>query len=86
MFSVEDKNLRDRACKEIARWFYDAGIPFNVANYPSFASMIEAIGQYSPGMKPPSMHETRFHYSTKKLKKPKSKWRTTRKNGHKKVA
>lgn len=86
VFSVEDKNLRDRACKEIARWFYDAGIPFNAANYPSFASMIEAIGQYGPGMKPPSMHETRFHYSTKKLKKPKSKWRTTRKNGHKRVA
>lgn len=59
VFSVEDKNLRDKACKEIARWFYDAGIAFNAATYPSFAKMIEAIGQYGPGMKPPSMHEIR---------------------------
>ena len=31
------------------------GIPFNVATYDSFHIMIEAIGQFGPGMKPPSM-------------------------------
>ncbi|KAE8734614.1 hypothetical protein F3Y22_tig00000738pilonHSYRG00067 [Hibiscus syriacus] len=53
------KELREKVCKYIARWFYDAGIPFHAANYDSFKVMIEAIGQFSPGMKPPSMYELR---------------------------
>ncbi|XP_042383976.1 uncharacterized protein LOC121976055 [Zingiber officinale] len=38
---------------------YDAGIAFNAVKYDSFKPMIEAIGQYGPGMKPPSYHEVR---------------------------
>ena len=38
---------------------YDAGIPFNAVNYPSFAIAIEGIEQFGPGMKPPSYHEVR---------------------------
>lgn len=53
------KELRDKACREVARWMYDAGIPFNAVNYPSFAVAIEAIGQFGPGLKPPSYHEVR---------------------------
>ena len=53
------KELRDRACQQAARWFYDAGIPFNAAKYESFVAIIEAIGQYGPGMKPPNYHELR---------------------------
>ncbi|XVE61824.1 hypothetical protein DITRI_Ditri06bG0070300 [Diplodiscus trichospermus] len=53
------KELRERACREIARWMYDATIPFNVVNYSRFEVMIEAIGQYSVGVKPPSFHEVR---------------------------
>ena len=53
------KELRDKACKDIARWMYDAAIPFNVVNYPSFGVMVESIGQYGIGMKPPSYHEVR---------------------------
>ena len=56
---VVHKELRDKACKEIARWFYDAGIPFHAATYDSFKIMIEAIGQFGPGMKAPSMYELR---------------------------
>ncbi|GJY51332.1 putative zinc finger, BED-type containing protein [Tanacetum coccineum] len=41
---MDIKELRDKACKEISRWFYDAGIPFNAATYDSFKIMIEAIG------------------------------------------
>ncbi|RWR92243.1 hypothetical protein CKAN_02145200 [Cinnamomum micranthum f. kanehirae] len=51
------KELRERACIRFARWMYDAGIPFNAVNCDSFGPMIEAIGQYGPGMKPPSYHE-----------------------------
>nr|XP_019702101.1 uncharacterized protein LOC105033135 [Elaeis guineensis] len=53
------KKLRDKTCRELARWMYDAGIPFNVVNYLNFAVEIEAIGQFGPGMKPPSYHEIR---------------------------
>lgn len=54
---VRRKELRDKACRDIARWFYDAGIPFNAATYPSFDVMVKAIGQFGLGMKPPTMHE-----------------------------
>ncbi|CAH1447076.1 unnamed protein product [Lactuca virosa] len=53
------KELRAKACREIAKWFYDAAIPFNVATYDSFHIMVEAIGQFGPGMNPPSMYELR---------------------------
>ncbi|RVW91134.1 hypothetical protein CK203_039963 [Vitis vinifera] len=38
---------------------YEAAIPFNAVTYPSFQSMIEAIGQYGVGMKGPTFHEVR---------------------------
>ncbi|KAE8703419.1 hypothetical protein F3Y22_tig00110469pilonHSYRG00008 [Hibiscus syriacus] len=53
------KDLKDKACKEIARWFYDAGLPFNTASYDSFHIAMEAVAQFGPGFKPPSMHELR---------------------------
>lgn len=53
------RELRRRACKAFARWMYDAVIPFNAVNYPSFDVYVEAQGQYRPGMKPPSYHEVR---------------------------
>ncbi|GFY97541.1 hAT dimerization domain-containing protein [Actinidia rufa] len=61
------KELRDRAMTRFTRWMYDAGISFNAVNYPSFGPMIESIGQYGPGMKPPSYHETRVTYLKKEL-------------------
>ncbi|KAK8941281.1 hypothetical protein KSP39_PZI010745 [Platanthera zijinensis] len=36
---------------------YDAAIPFNAVTYRSFAVMIESIGQFGVGLKPPSYHE-----------------------------
>jgi len=56
---ASDKVMRDKACADIARFFYDAGIAFNAATYPSFKGMIQSIGQYGAGMKEPSMHEIR---------------------------
>lgn len=63
--AVVRKELRDKACQYIARWFYDAAIPFHAANYDSFKVMIEAIGQFGPGMKPPCM-SLEFHCLSKK--------------------
>ncbi|GJY41374.1 retrovirus-related pol polyprotein from transposon RE1 [Tanacetum coccineum] len=59
MNEVCKKELRNNACKEIARWFYDAGLPFNAATYDSFHIAMEAVAQFGPGFKPPSMYELR---------------------------
>ncbi|CDY20178.1 BnaA01g28240D [Brassica napus] len=55
VFGACDKDLRDKACGAIARWFYDAGIPFNAATHDSFKEMTKLIGQYGMELKPPSM-------------------------------
>ncbi|CAN7057732.1 unnamed protein product, partial [Brassica rapa subsp. trilocularis] len=61
VFGACDKDLRDKACGAIARWFYDAGIPFNAATHDSFKEMTKLIGQYGMELKPPSMYELRFN-------------------------
>ncbi|KAL0399788.1 UNVERIFIED_CONTAM: hypothetical protein Sradi_2322100 [Sesamum radiatum] len=61
------KKLRENAVQKICRWMYDAGLPFNAVNYKSLGPAIEAIGQYGPGMKPPSFYEVRVKYLKKAL-------------------
>ena len=61
------KEARERACSLIARWMYEATIPFNVVTYPSFQPMIEAIGQYGVGMKGPSIYEVKVNQLKKEL-------------------
>ncbi|CAG7870124.1 unnamed protein product [Brassica rapa] len=60
VFGACDKDLRDKVCGGIARWFYDAGIAFNAASHDSLKEMTKLIGQYGMGLKPPSMYELRF--------------------------
>ncbi|XP_052171981.1 uncharacterized protein LOC127787936 [Diospyros lotus] len=62
-----NKELRENACVWFSRWMYEAGIPFNAVNYPSFKPMMEAIGRVGPGMKPPSFHEVRVPYLKKEV-------------------
>ncbi|XP_019255033.1 PREDICTED: uncharacterized protein LOC109233606 [Nicotiana attenuata] len=60
--------LRDRAVTMFARWMYDAGLPFICVNYTdTFAAFIEAVGQYGPGMKPPTYYEVRGPYIKKEV-------------------
>ena len=61
------KELREKACRELARWFYDAGNPFYAATYDSFAIACESIGQFGPGLKPPSMYELRVPFLKKEV-------------------
>ncbi|GJR54401.1 argonaute 5-like protein [Tanacetum coccineum] len=61
------KELGDKACKEISRWFYDTYISFNAATYDSFKIMIEAIGQFGLVLKPPSMYELRVPLLNKEV-------------------
>ncbi|XP_028118824.1 uncharacterized protein LOC114316360 [Camellia sinensis] len=75
------KELMQRAYVRIARWIYDTGITFNVVNNESFAPMIEVIGQFGPGLKPPSYHMIQIPYLKKEvdhvhklMKKHKEDW------------
>ncbi|XP_035841277.1 uncharacterized protein LOC118488172 [Helianthus annuus] len=52
---------------EIARWFYDAGIPFHGATYDSFHIMLEAVAQFGPGFRVPTMYELRVPLLTKEV-------------------
>ncbi|KAK4485199.1 hypothetical protein RD792_007824 [Penstemon davidsonii] len=66
-FLEVQKKMRENAVQKFCRWMYDAGISFNAVNYDSFKSMIEAIGQYCPRMKPPTYHEVRVSYLKKEV-------------------
>jgi len=61
------KELREKACRDIARWFYDAGVPFHEVTLDSFAIMCESIGHYGPGLKLPSMYESRVPFLKKEV-------------------
>ncbi|KAL0329281.1 UNVERIFIED_CONTAM: hypothetical protein Sradi_4914800 [Sesamum radiatum] len=61
------KKLRENAAQKICTWIYDAGLPFNVVHCESLGPTIEAIGQYGPGMKPPSYYEVRVKYLKKEM-------------------
>ncbi|KAL6563638.1 hypothetical protein OROGR_002597 [Orobanche gracilis] len=50
---------KTRVHMHIANFFYECGIPFNAANSRSYEVMVESIGQYGPGLKPPTFHELR---------------------------
>ena len=56
---MRTKGERDVVCLEIAKLFYECGIPFNVANSRQFEIAVEAITQYGSGFKPPTYHELR---------------------------
>ncbi|TYK04958.1 hypothetical protein E5676_scaffold143G001770 [Cucumis melo var. makuwa] len=43
------------------------GVPLNACTYDSFAHMIESIGQFGPGLKPPTYHELRVPCLKKEL-------------------
>ncbi|KAL4182995.1 hypothetical protein AMTRI_Chr11g152980 [Amborella trichopoda] len=45
------KENRARVIQYIARWFYHDSISFNPASLNSFHTMLEAIGQFGPGLK-----------------------------------
>ncbi|XP_050897332.1 uncharacterized protein LOC127104174 [Lathyrus oleraceus] len=56
------QNLRDEACKDIAFFFYNNSIPFNVARSEEFQKMFESAIKHGIGFKPPSYHEIRVKY------------------------
>ena len=61
------RDLREQTCRDIARFFYVNAIPFNCVKSPYFAKMVESIGRYGCGMKPPSYHEIRETFLKKEV-------------------
>ncbi|XP_039814597.1 uncharacterized protein LOC120677516 isoform X1 [Panicum virgatum] len=45
--------------KYIARWAFNHAIPFNACDNDEFKQMCEAIGQFGPGIEPPTMFDLR---------------------------
>ena len=46
-------------CRKIGRFMYSKGLPFNTVNDPYWIPMMDAVANFGPGFKPPSMHELR---------------------------
>ncbi|KAL6524933.1 hypothetical protein OROMI_030526 [Orobanche minor] len=56
---TKSEEEKERVKMHIANFFYECGIPLNAANSRSYEIMVESIGQFGPGLKPPSYHELR---------------------------
>jgi len=56
------KELRQKAYRDLTRWFYDAGITFHVVTSDSFAIACESISQLGLGLKPSFMYELRVPF------------------------
>ncbi|KAK1587289.1 hypothetical protein Q3G72_011444 [Acer saccharum] len=51
------EEARDRTSMDIAKFFFENGIAFNVASSPSFINMCRSVGNYGRGLKPPTSCE-----------------------------
>ncbi|KAG5536472.1 hypothetical protein RHGRI_024038 [Rhododendron griersonianum] len=68
----------------LARWVYEAGIPFHAIDNNSFAQFCEAVGQFGVGYQPPSQYKLRepllkaeVERTKKCLKKQEQEWAST---------
>lgn len=68
------KKERDEVCQSVARWFYTSAISFNAVRNPYFSTMIQKIGEFGRGLKPPSYHEMRVTFLKKEVE---SEWKKT---------
>jgi len=53
------KMEKEVAYECIARWWYDADIPFNATNFAYYQPMIDAIASCGAGFKGPRFHDIR---------------------------
>jgi hypothetical protein len=56
------KDIREDACKDIALFFYNNVIPFNVAKSDEYLKMFDNATKFGLGFKPPTYHEIRVKY------------------------
>ncbi|KAL9665306.1 hypothetical protein QQ045_020723 [Rhodiola kirilowii] len=62
------KELREQVAQDLVAWFYEAGIPFHAAKYPSFQKALDKVGQFGIGLKPLNAYELRVPLLRKKKK------------------
>jgi hypothetical protein len=60
---------RERTCEYICQFFYEASIPHHTVTLPSFAHMLEAIGQFGRGLKGPTPYEMSGPFLKKRKQK-----------------
>lgn len=75
------KEAKARVHQYIARFWYQAGLSFNLIKLKSFQDMITAIGAYGPNLPAPSYHDIRIpllkkelEYTENLLKDHKEQW------------
>ncbi|KAJ6932246.1 hypothetical protein NC651_007844 [Populus alba x Populus x berolinensis] len=56
------KDIREEACRQIARFFYTSAIPFNCVKNLEFLKALELVAKHGPGFKPPSYYDIREKY------------------------
>nr|GEY85322.1 hypothetical protein [Tanacetum cinerariifolium] len=64
---IYKKDERDKACQQIARFFYTSALSFNCVKNPKFKKMIQMVGDFGRGLDPPSYHEMRVTYFKKEV-------------------
>ncbi|TXG67650.1 hypothetical protein EZV62_008925 [Acer yangbiense] len=90
--SIRQQHINDVLFKErthsvhryVARWVYEAGVPFNAIQNHSFTAMMEAAGLFGPGYKQPSRYQLsgpllkeEFDSTKDALKKQEQEWKLT---------
>ncbi|KAJ1387282.1 Zinc finger, BED-type [Sesbania bispinosa] len=63
-----DKKATERVYQSIARFWYQAGIPFNLIKLESFHDMLRDVGHFGKQLKPPSFHDIRVPLLQKEYK------------------
>lgn len=73
---------REPVVQSICKLLYGHALPFVLVKSPLFASMVEKIGEYGRGLKPPSYYEARVTFLKKEvdnvnliLEKYKKEWK-----------
>ncbi|XP_062014189.1 uncharacterized protein LOC133730654 [Rosa rugosa] len=77
---MRQQNINDALFKQrthsvhqyLARWVYEAGIPFHVVDSDSFKRFVEAVGQFGPGYRPPSQYQLREPLLKEEVERTKS--------------
>ncbi|RZB97055.1 putative RING-type E3 ubiquitin transferase C3H69 isoform B [Glycine soja] len=62
-----DKEATARVHQYIARFWYQAGLSFNLVKLQSFHKMLTNVGAFGPNLRPPSYHEIRVPLLAKEL-------------------
>ena len=60
------------AKKYVGRWAYEAAIPFHAFELDSFKLLLEVVGQFGPGLPPPTRYELSTTLQRKRLKEQKT--------------